>query len=141
MIDITSRLSIPEDELTFTASRSSGPGGQHVNKVSSRVMLRFNIVASPSLSDAQKRRLLTRLATRTSKDGVLRVGAQKHRSQAANRRAVIERFVTLLQEALASTPPRLATAVSAAAKKRRLEAKKHRSRLKQRRIHKVTPEE
>ncbi|MGQ4809472.1 Peptidyl-tRNA hydrolase ArfB [Candidatus Entotheonellaceae bacterium PAL068K] len=137
MIDITCRLAIPEDELTFTASRSSGPGGQHVNKVSSRVTLRFNIVASPSLSEAQKRRLLTRLATRISKDGVLRVISQQYRSQPANHRAAIERFVTLLQEALASTPPRRQTAVPSAVKQRRLEAKKHRSRLKQRRTHKV----
>src|SRR5262245_37131442 len=81
MIDITDYLAIPESELTFTTSRSSGPGGQHVNKTSSRVILRFNVAASPSLSETQKHRLLTRLATRVSKDGVLRVVSQKYRSQ------------------------------------------------------------
>lgn len=133
MIKVTERLAIPEYELTFTASRSSGPGGQHVNKVSSRVTLLFNVSASPSLSDHQKRRLLTRLTTRISKDGVLRVMAQKHRSQKANRDVAIERFVALLRDALAPVPVRRKTAISPAAKQRRLEEKKHRSRLKHQR--------
>jgi ribosome-associated protein len=105
-IDITDCLAIPESELTFTAARSSGPGGQHVNKISSRVILRFNVAASPSLSEAQKHRLLTRLATRVSKDGVLRVMSQKYRSQSANRRAALERFVTLHPAELPPGPPR-----------------------------------
>jgi ribosome-associated protein len=133
MIEVTEHLAIPEQELTFTASRSSGPGGQHVNKVSSRVTLYFNVVTSPSLSDEQKRCLLTRLATRIGKDGILRVVAQKYRSQTANRDAALARFVTLLQEALTPVPVRKKTTVSATAKQQRLEEKKRRSQLKQQR--------
>ncbi len=133
MIEVMAHLAIPESELTFTASRSSGPGGQHVNKVSSRVTLLFNVAASPSLSDEQKHRILTRLATRISKDGVLRVISQRHRSQMANRQAAVERFVALLREAHTPVPRRKKTTVSAAAKQRRLEEKKRRSRLKRQR--------
>lgn len=133
MIEITKHLAIPEPELTFAASRSSGPGGQHVNKVSSRVTLRFDVAASPSLSEAQKQRIRSRLATRMTKDGVLRVTAQAHRSQTANRRTTIERFVILLQEALATTPPRRPTKTPPAAKQRRLADKRRRSQLKQQR--------
>ena len=134
MIDVTAYLSIPEPEVTFTASRSGGPGGQHVNKVSSRMTLYFDVAASPSLSEAQKQRYL---ATRISKDGVLRVVSQKYRSQAANRTAATERFVTLLREALTPVSVRRKTAVSSAAKRRRLEEKKYRSRLKQQRTQKT----
>jgi ribosome-associated protein len=141
MIDITDRLAIPESELTFTAARSSGPGGQHVNKISSRVILRFNVAASPSLSEAQKHRLLTRLATRVSKDGVLRVMSQKYRSQSANRRAALERFVTLLHAALTPVPPRQQTVIPPAAKQHRLEEKKRRGQLKQRRATRVVWDE
>ena len=137
MIDITDHLAIPENEVTFTASRSSGPGGQHVNKVSSRMILRFNVAASPSLSAVQKRRILTHLATRVSKDGVLRVVSQKYRSQSANRQAAIARFVALMCAALTPVPPREQTAVPRAARQRRLEGKKRRSQLKQRRATRV----
>jgi ribosome-associated protein len=138
MIEVTEQLAIPEQELTFTASRSSGPGGQHVNKVSSRVTLYFNVAASPSLSDEQKHRLLTRLATRIGKDGVLRVVAQQSRSQTANRDAAIARFVGLLQEALTPVPVRKKTRVTAAAKQQRLEEKKRHSQLKQQRVRRET---
>ena len=73
MIRITDTLFIDEDELTFTASRSAGPGGQNVNKVNTRITLWFNVAASPSLSPEQKERILANLPTRVSKDGVLRV--------------------------------------------------------------------
>jgi ribosome-associated protein len=133
MIQITERLSIPEHEITFSASRSSGPGGQHVNKVSSRITLYFDVAASPSLSEAQKQRILRHLATRISKDGVLRVAAQQHRSQAANRKVAIERFADLLCNALAPVAPRRQTEVPEAARQRRLETKKHRAQLKRQR--------
>ena len=133
MIEVTERLAIPEDELHFTASRSSGPGGQHVNKVSSRITLAFNVAESPSLSAEQKHCLLTRLATRIGKDGTLRIVSQKYRSQIANRDAAIARFVALLQGALTPAPVRKKTRVSAAAKQQRLEEKKRHSQLKQQR--------
>jgi ribosome-associated protein len=133
MIQITDQLWIPEEELKFTASRSSGPGGQHVNKVSTRVALRFDVLNSPSLSADQKRRILNKLATRVSKAGVLRVVSQQTRSQAANKEAALERFVALLQQALKKPPKRKPTKVSSAAKQKRLDEKKHRGKVKRER--------
>lgn len=91
MIRITDNISIAEDELKFSAARSSGPDGQHVNKVNTRITLWFDVGGSPSLNPDQKRRILSRLKTRISKDKRLRVVSQRHRSQAANREAAIER--------------------------------------------------
>ena len=141
MLKITDQLSIPSGELRFTASRSSGPGGQRLNKVSTRVILRFDVTGSPSLSSEQKSRILSRLATRISKAGVLRVVSQQTRSQAANREVALERFVALLQTALQEKPPRKKTRVSTAAKQRRLDAKKRRSRVKKQRSQKPIPED
>jgi len=130
MISITDRLAIPVEELTFTASRSSGPGGQNVNKLSTRVTLLFHVLRSPSLTEDQKQRILTKLKGRVSKDGVLRVSCQKGRSQAANRDGAVERFVELLRQALTRRPPRKRTAIPASARERRLEGKKRRGRVK-----------
>ena len=131
MIEITEDLSIGEGELAFTASRSSGPGGQNVNKVNTRITLRFDVAGSPSLSAEQKQRIGRKLATRIDKHGVLRVVSQKYRTQAANRRAATERCRQLLREALERKPARKKTRVSAAARQRRLDEKRRRSRLKQ----------
>lgn len=133
MIEITDELAIPENEIMYTASRSGGPGGQHVNKVSSRVTLRFDVAASSSLTDEQKQRIMTRLATRLSKDGVLSIVAQQQRSQAANRNAALARFVALLRAALTPETPRRPTRPAREATERRLSEKKRRSRLKQER--------
>jgi ribosome-associated protein len=141
MIRITDQLSIPQGELSFTASRSSGPGGQHVNKVSTRVTLRFDVANSPSLTPEQKERIFARLATRISKQGVLRVVSQKTRSQAANRELALERFVQLLQEALTQRPERKPTKVPSPVKQKRVDEKKQRGKLKRERGWKVTPED
>jgi len=133
MIEITGNISISEDEFAFKVSRSGGPGGQNVNKVNTRVTLFFDVGSSESLSDAQKRRILTRLRTRTDKNGVLRVISQKYRTQKANRRAAVERLQGLLADALAIRPVRKKTKVSYAARQRRLEEKRRRSLLKQQR--------
>lgn len=127
---ITPKLSIPDDELTFKASRAGGPGGQHVNKVSSRVTLRFDVAGSPSLTAAQKRLIEQRLSTRMSGEGVLRVVSGKHRSQAANRAEAVERFVELMRGALKRRRRRSRTTVPASEKRRRLEDKKRRGKLK-----------
>jgi ribosome-associated protein len=129
-VRINDRTSIPEDELVFSASRSGGPGGQHVNKVSSRVTLRFDLDGSPSLNESEKRRVRHRLATRISRDGVLRVVCRRHRSQLANRREAIERFAELLRAALRRPRRRRKTKVPAEAKRRRLEVKRQRGDLK-----------
>ena len=81
MIRINEQISIPEEELSFTSSHSSGPGGQNVNKVSSRVTLWFDVVNSPGLSPEQKELVISRLKTRIGKDGLLRVISQQTRSQ------------------------------------------------------------
>jgi len=133
MIKIKDGISIGEDELSFTFSRSSKPGGQNVNKISSRVTLLFDVANSPSLSVEHKNQIMTRLRTRINKDGVLRIVSQRHRRQAANREAAIERFVELLQETLKPIKTRKKTRISSGARKRRLKGKKHRSRLKQER--------
>jgi ribosome-associated protein len=130
MIAITGSLAIPVEELTFTASRSSGPGGQNVNKLSTRVTLQFDVLKSPSLTEDQKQRILVKLKSRISKDGVLRVSCQQSRSQAANRDGAVERFVELLRRALTRKRPRRRTAVPASARERRLTEKKRRSRVK-----------
>jgi ribosome-associated protein len=108
-------LTIPDEELTFKTSRSSGPGGQNVNKVESRVTLLFDLEGSPSLTEEQKRLLHTRLSSRINKEGVLRVVSQKHRTQAANRASASERFAELVAEALVEHASRRPTKVSRAA--------------------------
>ncbi len=141
MIEITGHISIPEEELRFTASHSSGPGGQNVNKVSSRVTLWFDVVNSSSLSPEDKELIMNRLATRIGKDGLLRVISQQTRSQAANRELAVERFAELLRDALKQVPVRKKIRISKAAKFRRLEEKKQHSILKSRRSEKVPIEE
>ena len=133
MIEINGGIFIHEDELVFKVSRSSGPGGQNVNKVNTRVTLFFDVANCGSLSDWQKRRILARLATRTDKNGVLRVVSQKFRTQRANRNAAVERLQELLAGALKTRPIRKKSKVSYAAKQRRLEDKRRRSLLKRQR--------
>jgi ribosome-associated protein len=141
MIRINEQTSIPEDELDFTASLSSGPGGQNVNKVSSRVTLWFDVVNSPNLSPEDKELIMSRIANRIGKDGVLRVISQQTRSQAENRELAIERFAELLRDALKQVPARKQTRVSKGAKLRRLEEKKQRGIQKQERSKKVPIED
>lgn len=121
---------IAADELSFIASRSAGPGGQHVNKVNSRVTLLFDIDASNSLDEEQKARLHEHLATRINKVGLLRVSAQRERSQAMNRQRAVERFADLLRQALEEQAERRASRVPRRSKKRRLQNKRHRSAIK-----------
>lgn len=133
MMIITGNLAIPEQELTFEYSRSSGPGGQNVNKVSTKVTLRFDVSASPSLSDDQRDRITHKLRTRITKDGVLRVTSQRHRTRRANQEAAVERFVELMREALARRRRRRRTRIPREAHERRMEEKKRRSRRKRER--------
>lgn len=127
---INSTLSIPESEISFTFSRSSGPGGQNVNKLNTRVTLWFDVAGSPSLSDTQRERILEKLPTRISREGILRVVSQRHRTQKMNRDAATERFAELLREALVQKPPRKKRRVPAGVKRRRLEDKRRRSQIK-----------
>lgn len=136
MISILPGTSIPEDEVHFTASRSGGPGGQNVNKVSSRVTLTFHVQASAALSDDQKRRISQKLATRINKEGELRIISQRTRSQEMNRTDALERFAELIRRALTPERPRIKTRVPAGARERRIEKKKKRTLVKQTRSRK-----
>jgi ribosome-associated protein len=139
-VRITDDVTIPENELSFTFSTSSGPGGQYVNKVSTRATLHFDLTATQSLSERQKTLVMHRLQTRISKNGILRVVSQRHRSQRANREAARERFVELLRGALHEAPRRKPTATPRAAEERRLRDKKHRGRIKRDRARPPEPE-
>lgn len=129
-LHINSRLSIPLSELQFEFTRSQGPGGQNVNKLSTRVELLFDIHRSPSLTDAQKQHLIAGLKSRIDINGILHLAAQSSRSQWRNRQDVVERFVSLLQQALAPRKKRIPTKATHGAKQERLIEKKLLSRKK-----------
>ena len=131
MIHIMDGISIPDGEVTFTASRSGGPGGQNVNKVSSKVTLAFDLRGSAALSDDQRRRIAERLATRINNDGILQVVSQRTRSQDMNRVDAIARFSELLRQALTPRRVRVKTRVSKTAKEQRLQEKRKHSVKKQ----------
>jgi ribosome-associated protein len=124
-------LSQLEQELTFRFSKSSGPGGQHTNKVSTRVELRFNVRDSKILTDEQKETITVKLKNRISKEGELRLISQKERSQIRNKQVVIERFLELISSVLAAEKVRKATKPSTSSRIKRLEEKRKLSERKQ----------
>ncbi|MDX1630443.1 MAG: alternative ribosome rescue aminoacyl-tRNA hydrolase ArfB [Thermoanaerobaculia bacterium] len=129
-IEIDDSTRIPSTELEFTTSRSSGPGGQNVDRRETRVTLRFDIEATDSLDEEEKDLLRKELATRINKNGILRVSAQKERSQTANKKLAVERFTELLRRALSPDEERVPTKVPRRAKEQRLREKKRRSEIK-----------
>ena len=139
-VEVNPDLMIPLDELSFSAVRSSGPGGQNVNKVSTKVRLEFDVEKSPSLNDEQKELIKKRLAGRISGEGILRVSSQKTRQQASNREDVIRRFAGLLAGALQERKVRKKTRVPKTSRKERLEEKKKRGFLKQSRKGGIYPD-
>ncbi len=141
MVYIMDGLDIPEGELTFTTSRSSGPGGQNVNKVSTRVTLLFDVDGSTGLSAQQRELLHARLPGRINREGVLRVVSQRHRTQLANREAAVRRFADLLREALTEAPDRVPVRLPEKLNKLRLEEKRRRGRLKRERATDLSDED
>jgi ribosome-associated protein len=123
-------LVIPADELVFQASRSGGPGGQNVNKVESKVSLRYDVRRSRSLTEDQRLMLLDKLAGRLTREGELVLHSSRHREQTRNAEAARERMLEILREALLPRLPRRETRPGRAAKERRLEAKRTRSVVK-----------
>jgi len=130
MIAITPAISIDEDELEFTFIRSTGPGGQNVNKVSSAVQLRFNVGESQSLPAEVKQRLVRLAGRRMSSGGVLIIEGRQFRTQERNRQAAQSRLVHLIQLAAKPPKPRRKTRPSRASIYRRLEEKRKRSEIK-----------
>ena len=130
MIEITPSISIDESELDLAFVRSSGPGGQNVNKVSTAVELRFDAAASLSLPSEVKLRLRTLAGSRMTADGVLIIDARRHRTQSQNRQDAIDRLTDLLRRAATAPKPRRATHPTAGSRRRRVDAKKRRGKVK-----------
>ena len=131
MIEITPSLSIDDSEIQLDFIRSSGPGGQNVNKVASAVQLRFNVVSSPSLPDEVKARLHHVAKNRITEDGILIIEAKRFRTQDQNRADAIARLVALIFQAIEKPKLRKKTRPSAAANAKRLDEKRHRGQTKQ----------
>lgn len=126
---VTHRISIPESELVENFIRSSGPGGQNVNKVSSAVQLRFDVLGSPSLTNLAREALLR--GGKLTRDGVLVITAQRFREQERNREDARARLVEIVRQAATPKPVRRETRVPKSSKRKRLDGKKHRARIKQ----------
>lgn len=132
-VPIRPGVSIPLEELRFQFTRSSGPGGQHVNKAATQAELIFDLAGSPSLSAEQKARARAALGSYVSADGVMRVTCQSSRSQRRNREEAVARFQALMRRALHVPKRRRRTRPTRASKERRLADKKRRSELKRQR--------
>jgi ribosome-associated protein len=130
MIYITSHISIDEREVQQEFIRSSGPGGQNVNKVATAVKLRFDVMNSRSLPDDVRRRLIRLAGRRMTEEGVLIIDARRFRTQERNRQDSIRRLVELIRKAAEKPKPRRRTKPTLASKRKRLENKRHRSVIK-----------
>jgi ribosome-associated protein len=130
---ISPAISIPDDELEWKFMRSSGPGGQNVNKVSSAVQLRFALALNQSLPSGAKSRLRRLAGQRLTEDGSILLSARSERSQEQNRRAALERLTALVRAAMVEPKIRKKTRPTRAAKERRIESKKRRGSTKQER--------
>jgi len=133
MLAIHADIAIPDDELVERFVRSTGPGGQNVNKVATAVELRFDAANSPSLSEPLRQRLLARRDRRITDAGMIVISAQRFRTQERNREDARERLVAMIQSVLVPPKPRIATRPTRASKERRLTGKKVRAVVKQRR--------
>jgi ribosome-associated protein len=130
MIRVTGQISIDEREIEESFVRASGPGGQNVNKLSTAVQLRFDVRGSPSLPGEVRERLERLAGNRLTREGVLVIIAQQHRTQARNRDDALARLVELVRRAAIAPRPRRPTKPSRAQRQRRVDAKKHRATVK-----------
>ncbi len=127
---INDKVEIPLSELIYTASRSSGPGGQHVNTSDTRIQVRWNVKESSALNGAERARLLKMLASRLTEAGDLILAGDSHRSQRRNREDVTQRLAAMVREALIPPKPRRKTKPTRASKEKRLDEKRQKSRTK-----------
>lgn len=132
-IDVAPGVRIPATELLLRAITGSGPGGQHVNRSATRIELRWNVRTSRALRDAQRARVMAKLASRLDGDGFLRIVAGEYRSQQQNRRAALERLAGTVARALVVPPTRKATRPTRSSVERRLDEKRRRGDTKQQR--------
>ena len=130
MIQVTETLFIDDSDIEFDFVRSSGPGGQHVNKASTAVQLRFNVRQSDTLSEEVRDRLKRIAGKKMTEDGILIIKANRFRSQDKNRKDAMARLIEMLQQATVKPRPRRKTRPSRTAKERRISAKKKRSEIK-----------
>lgn len=132
-LNVTPGLAIPRSELEYRATRSGGPGGQHVNTSSTRIELLWDLSGSQAITEEQRERLRARLVSRLDADGRVRVVASTHRSQRQNRREADDRLAALIKYALHVPKKRRVTKPTRAAKEKRLAEKKRRSEIKRER--------
>lgn len=132
-LEINDAIVIPMNEIEESAVRSQGAGGQNVNKVATAIQLRFDIHASDSLPENVVDRLLARSDQRITSDGVIVIKAQRHRTQRANREDALERLAELIREATIVEKPRVKTRPGRKAKEKRLQEKRNRASVKQKR--------
>ena len=129
-MEITSNLTISDDEFQFSFIRASGPGGQNINKVATACQLRFNVIGSPSLPEDVRMRLLKLAGSRITNDGQLLIEAKRFRTQEKNRQDALERLAALVRRAAEKPKTRRQTQPTRASQQRRLAVKKHRGEIK-----------